>query len=54
MDRPDLYRRFAKECLELAQTAVSEQCKATLLQMVQVWNRLAEKQDSKVDSDQVR
>jgi hypothetical protein len=42
MSRSGEYRRFAKECLELARTAVSERSKATLLQMAQVWARLAD------------
>jgi hypothetical protein len=36
MDRSDRYRRFARECLELARTALSERSKATLLQMAHV------------------
>jgi hypothetical protein len=49
MDRSDQYRRFAQECLELARTARSEQSKAVLLQMAQVWNRLAEEHDRLAD-----
>ncbi len=51
MDRSDRYRRFAKECLELARTATDERSKATFLQMAQVWNRLADQQDRKVNGE---
>jgi hypothetical protein len=33
MYRSDRYRRFAKECLELSRTAISEQSKAALFQI---------------------
>jgi hypothetical protein len=36
------YRRFAKECLEIARSAQNERSKAALLQMAQVWARLAD------------
>ena len=49
MDKSDQYRRFARECLELARTALSEQSKAILLQMAQVWNRLADEHDRIAD-----
>jgi hypothetical protein len=42
MTRPDEYRRFAKECLEMARSAKDERTRATLLLMAQVWLRLAE------------
>jgi phytoene/squalene synthetase len=45
MDRSDRYRHFAKECLDLARTALSEQSKATFLVMAQVWNCLADERD---------
>ena len=49
MDKSHQYRRFARECLELARTALSEQSKAMLLQMAQVWNRLADEHDRIAD-----
>jgi hypothetical protein len=36
------YRRFARECLEMAQNTEDEQTRAVLLHMAQVWLRLAE------------
>ena len=42
MGRSDDYRRFAQECLEMARTAEDPQTRAVLLQMAQVWFRLAE------------
>ncbi len=42
MDRSDQYRRFAQECLEMARTSESEQTRVVLIQMAQVWFRLAE------------
>jgi hypothetical protein len=35
------YRRFAQECLEMERAAKDERARATLIQMVQVWFRLA-------------
>lgn len=42
MSRPEEYRRFAQECLEMANATESPQVRATLLQMAQVWLRLAQ------------
>ena len=42
MDRSDQYRRFAQECLEMARTSESDQTRVVLIQMAQVWFRLAE------------
>ena len=42
VDRSDQYRRFAQECLEMARTSESEQTRVVLIQMAQVWFRLAE------------
>jgi len=42
VDRSDQYRRFAQECLEMAHTSESEQTRVVLIQMAQVWFRLAE------------
>lgn len=38
------YRRFAQECLEMARTTEDPQSRAVLLQMAQVWARLAGEQ----------
>jgi hypothetical protein len=42
VDRSDQYRRFALECLEMARASDSEQTRVVLIQMAQVWFRLAE------------
>ncbi len=42
VDKSDQYRRFAQECLEMARTSDSEQTRGLLVQMAQVWFRLAE------------
>jgi hypothetical protein len=42
VDRSDQYRRFAQECLEMARTSESDQTRVVLIQMAQVWFRLAE------------
>jgi hypothetical protein len=39
------YRRLATECFATAYTIATEETRATLIQMAQVWLRLAEKQD---------
>jgi hypothetical protein len=36
------YRRYAKECLELASTMNDPQARAILMKMAQVWSRLAD------------
>ena len=40
MGRPDEYRRYAAECLEVASAVHDPTARATLLQMAQVWLRL--------------
>jgi hypothetical protein len=45
VDRSDQYRRFAQECLEMARTSESDQTRVILLQMAQVWFRLAKTHD---------
>ncbi len=42
MERSDKYRRFARECLEMAQTVASECSRLALIHMAEVWLRLAE------------
>jgi hypothetical protein len=46
VDRSEQYRRFAQECLEMAHTSESEQTRVVLIQMAQVWFRLAEARQS--------
>jgi hypothetical protein len=41
MKTADKYRRYAKECLELARTFREPQARGALLHMAQVWLRLA-------------
>ena len=42
MDRCDAYRHFAAQCLELARTMDSARDRSIMLDMAQVWLRLAE------------
>jgi hypothetical protein len=46
VDRSDQYRRFAQECLDMARTSENEQTRVVLIQMAQVWFRLAEARES--------
>ena len=41
MRRSDEYRRYAAECMEMASVFLDPTARATLLQMAQVWLRLA-------------
>jgi hypothetical protein len=41
MGRAQEYRRFAGRCLQIAQGTANSQTKAAMLQMAQVWSRLA-------------
>ena len=43
MGRSDDYRRYAKECLDMANTVQDAKARASLLQMAQVWLRLAQR-----------
>ena len=43
--RGDQYRRRAQECLEIASTFRNDHSRSVLLQMAQVWQRLAEQYD---------
>lgn len=47
MGRSDDYRRYASECLEMANIVQDAKARASLLQMVQVWLRLAHRDDDK-------
>jgi len=42
VDRSDQYRRFAQECLAMARTSESDHTRVVLIQMAQLWFRLAE------------
>ena len=48
MQKSDQYRRFAQECLEMARGA-DEPTRAALVQMAQVWFRLAEEHIEQAD-----
>jgi hypothetical protein len=41
------YRRHAHECLEIARTITNRNARAALIEMAQVWHRLADQQDDK-------
>jgi hypothetical protein len=42
VDRSDHYRRFAQECLEMARSSEGGQARVVLIEMAQLWFRLAE------------
>lgn len=42
MAKSDEYRGFAQECLEMSKTVKDERSRAVLIQMAQVWLRLAD------------
>jgi hypothetical protein len=44
MGRSDEYRRYVKECLDMANAVQDPKSRASLLQMAQVWLRLAQQQ----------
>jgi hypothetical protein len=46
MGKSDAYRRYAKDCLELASTFRSPEARAVLLHMAQAWFRLADREDA--------
>ena len=45
--RSDKYRLFAEQCMEMASSATDEQIRAALVQMAQVWFRLAEEHEER-------
>ena len=53
--KSDEYRRYARECLEMASAISDPRARASLLQMAQVWLRLADRMpaDAKDESHQV-
>jgi hypothetical protein len=48
------YRRLARECLEIAHTLPIGERRTTLLQMAQVWQRLAEEQETAAQQQQIQ
>jgi hypothetical protein len=42
MGRVEAYRRYARACLDMANSSQDPQARAALLQMAQVWLRLAD------------
>ena len=48
------YRRLARECIEMANTIATEQTRAALVEMAQVWRRLAESHDVRPAMQQQR
>ncbi len=50
MGRSAEYRRFAMRCLEIARATGDQQTKAVMLQMAQVWSRLADEADAASDA----
>jgi hypothetical protein len=42
MGRSQEYRLFASRCLEIARATADDQTRAVMLQMAQVWSRLAD------------
>jgi hypothetical protein len=45
MGRAEQYRWFAARCVEMARVTADPQTKAAMLQMAQIWSRLAVEQD---------
>jgi hypothetical protein len=48
LGRAQEYRWFATRCLEIVQRTADPRTKAAMLQMAQVWSRLAEQNDPSV------
>jgi hypothetical protein len=49
LSRSDDYRRFAAECLKLAQSADDETRRSLFLQMAQAWLALAQREEAGAD-----
>jgi hypothetical protein len=45
MTRGELYREFARKCLEVADTVESPDTRLTLFEMARVWHQLAQDQE---------
>jgi hypothetical protein len=52
MSRWDLYRRFAAECLKIANATEDEQHRAAFLQMARTWLALAQKGEAVTNGDE--
>ena len=52
MTKAEEYRRLAKACLTTARTITSKESRHALIQMAQVWLRLAEEQSPPVTQQQ--
>jgi hypothetical protein len=50
MARPEEYRRYARECLELASVSRVPRARAALRRMAQVWLRLAQEAENRARS----
>jgi hypothetical protein len=46
MSNPEDYRRYAAECLELANTVSDPRARASLAHIAEVWLRLADEKDA--------
>jgi len=51
MGKCQKYRRYARECLEMANVTDDPQLRATLLQMAQTWFRLADERPPAGEDD---
>jgi len=51
MGRSDEYRRYVKECLDMANAIQDPKARASLLQMAQVWLRLAQQHNAEQRPD---
>ena len=51
MGRSEDYRRYVKECLDMATAVQDAKSRASLVQMAQVWLRLAQQHDAKGQSN---
>jgi hypothetical protein len=52
MVRSEMYRRFARACLEMARAVRDHRTRDTLTHMAQVWFRLAEDRADRADKKQ--
>jgi hypothetical protein len=46
LSKSEQYRRFARECLEMADEASDRRAQALLIHMAQVWLRLAQEHEA--------
>jgi hypothetical protein len=47
LNPPTLFREFAAECMELAQTTPTPEKRATYLKMASVWHQMAQRWEKK-------